>query len=395
MASDQTGAVRSPPLVRDSVVRETESWFIHRGLPHFIAGYSATRDIWTRALPALTLLVLAEIAVNAPNEDYPLWLDVVVIAVAFAALLGVWAIVNRYRGRPALARPDDLGPVELAAFLLLPAAVPLALGGQLRDAAITVAVNVVVLATIYLSTSYGVIAMTRWGFGRLLRQLEAIVSLLTRALPLLALLVTFLFLTNEVWQTAGALRGPAYWIAASLFVVVGVLFVIARLPRDIGELNRFDDEAELSTLVAGTPIATATPSTTVATIPPLGRREWGNVGLVALFSQGLQIVIVSVLIGSFFVLLGLLLVDEATTADWAHRVHVLATLTLGDRELVITEELLRVAGFLTAFSGLNFTVFLLTDETYRREFRDEVVSELHQAFAVRAAYQAYLSARPR
>ena len=48
-----------------------------------------------------------------------------------------------------------------------------------------------------------------------------------------------------------------------------------------------------------------------------------------------------------------------------------------------------VAGFLTAFSGLNFTVYLLTDQTYREEFRTEVVGELRQAFAVRAAYRRY------
>ena len=71
--------------------------------------------------------------------------------------------------------------------------------------------------------------------------------------------------------------------------------------------------------------------------------------------------------------------------------HVLATLSAGHNKLVITEELLRVAGFLTAFSGLNFTVYLLTDATYREEFRQEVVAELHQAFAVRACYLSYLA----
>ena len=42
--------------------------------------------------------------------------------------------------------------------------------------------------------------------------------------------------------------------------------------------------------------------------------------------------------------------------SWAGQVHVLATLSFGHRELVLTEQLLRVAGFLTAFAGLNFTV---------------------------------------
>ena len=74
----------------------------------------------------------------------------------------------------------------------------------------------------------------------------------------------------------------------------------------------------------------------------------------------------------------MLLVDEETTVDWAGQVHVLATISLGEQQLVLTEQLLRVAGFLTAFSGLNFTVYLVTDLTYRREFGDDVVRELNR-----------------
>ena len=85
-------------------------------------------------------------------------------------------------------------------------------------------------------------------------------------------------------------------------------------------------------------------------------------------------------------------VNEATTTDWAQQpANVLATFSVGNSQLVVTEQLLRVAGFLTAFSGLNFTVYLLTDQTYRAEFREEVVGELRQAFAVRAAYLRYVA----
>jgi hypothetical protein len=377
-------------VVGDDVERRTEAWFLDRGLPHFIAHYRASTDIWTRALPALTLLVLFEVAVLAPSKDFPLWLDAVAVGLAFAALLGLWALLNRARGRRALARPVDLGPLEVAAFVVVPALAPLASGGQITQAVATAAVNVVILGVIYLFTSYAVIAMTRWGLGRLLHQLEAIVSLLARALPLIALLVTFLFLTNEVWQTAGALDGAPYWLAVGLFPLVGLLFLGSRLPQDLGALNRFDDAGEIEDLTRGSPVGETT-AIDPARVPPLSRREWNNVGLVALFSQGAQIFIVSVLIGAFFVLIGMLLVDEQTTIDWARQVNVLATLSLGERHLVLTEELLRVAGFLTAFSGLNFTVYLVTDEMYRREFREEVVSELREAFAVRAVYRARLN----
>ena len=40
------------------------------------------------------------------------------------------------------------------------------------------------------------------------------------------------------------------------------------------------------------------------------------------------------------------------------------------------------------FAGLNFAVYLVTDATFRKEFRDEVVTEVRQAFAVRELYLA-------
>jgi hypothetical protein len=104
--------------------------------------------------------------------------------------------------------------------------------------------------------------------------------LLARALPLIALLVTFLFLTTEVWQTAGTLGGPPYWIALALFPVVGTLFIPARLPREVDELNNFEGWAEIGPLVEATPVAlvlgAALPIDDVRT---LDTREWRNVRL--------------------------------------------------------------------------------------------------------------------
>ena len=91
-------------------------------------------DIWTRALPALTLLFLVELVALAPNRDFPLWLNVLVVAAIFAVGARRWALVNRGARRRALARPDDIGPIEIAAFVVVPAIVPLVLGGQVRQA---------------------------------------------------------------------------------------------------------------------------------------------------------------------------------------------------------------------------------------------------------------------
>ena len=44
--------------------------------------------------------------------------------------------------------------------------------------------------------------------------------------------------------------------------------------------------------------------------------------------------------------------------------------------------------FLAAFSGLYFTVYAITDETYRRQFFTQITTELEHAVGVRAVYRA-------
>jgi hypothetical protein len=57
----------------------------------------------------------------AVKFDWAVWVDALVLPAGFAALIRAWALVNRTRGRLALQRPDDLGPVELATFVHVPA----------------------------------------------------------------------------------------------------------------------------------------------------------------------------------------------------------------------------------------------------------------------------------
>lgn len=379
-------------MIDPRALAETERWFVKRGIPHFIHDYRASQDIWTRTLPALTLLFLVE-AVNAPKESYPIWLDAVAVVGAFAILLGAWALANVLRRRPALSRPDDLGPFEIAVFVVAPPLVPIVFGGQWRAAIATVALNAVLLLVIYFTTSYGILPMTRWGFGQLAHQVGAVLNLLVRALPLLLLFVTFLFVNTEVWQTASALNWPALAVVGVLFALIGAAFAVVRLPRQVGELSAFDSWDVTERRVVDTP---AEPLAAVVEepeggTPPLSNREWSNVGLVVLATEGTQILLVSLTIFGFFTLFGFLAISEPVVRSWLGSApDALAVLDMWGHRMVLTAELLRVATFLAAFSGLYFTVVLLTDATYREEFLDDVVSEVRDAFAVRAVYRAAL-----
>jgi small neutral amino acid transporter SnatA (MarC family) len=367
-------------------MERTERWFVGRGLPHFIEDYSASRDVLTRAVPLLTLILLFEVA-GATKFDWPLWLNVVAAAGGLTVVLAAWAGVNALRQRPVLARPGRVGPVEVAMFVLTPAALPLIFGAQERSALATAAANALLLFAIYVGTSYGVVPMARWAVLRMARQLGSIFGLLVRALPLLLLFVTFLFVNAEVWQVAGQMESPFLAATVGLFVVVGTLFVALRLPREIGQLATFDEGPVFVQLLQGTPLeGTDVPP---PARPPLSTRQWVNVGLLMFFGQALQIVTVSVLIGAFFMLFGLLTVTPEVIESWTGQVpDVVARFDLWGRDVQLTGELLRVSAFLSGFSGLYFTVTMLTDATYRQEFLEDVVGEVRQAFAVRAAYLA-------
>jgi hypothetical protein len=381
----------------DPAIERTEQWFVRRGLPHLIAGYSASRDVLTRAVPALVLVFLVEV-VNAPKRSFPIWLDTVAVVVGLGILVGAWMVANRIRHRRLLARPDRIGVVEVAVFVLVPPILPVLFGMQYRAAIVTAAFNLVFLGVVFVIISYGVIPTLRWAGERTVRSLGTVVTLFVRALPLLLLFVTFLILTNEVWQVSRGLVGPFYWIVLASFLVVGVLFAIVRLPREVRRLASFASGHALVDEVRGTPAEALLPAVdagrAAGDAPPLSRREWGNIGSVVLFSQGLQVLLVSAMLFVVLVAFGVVVVSEEITRDFVGAApNVLVTIDLWGRTMVVTEELLRVVGFLTAFSAFYFTVSVLTDDAYRDEFLADVVDEVGRALAVRAVYFAALRRR--
>ncbi|CAN5495006.1 hypothetical protein BH10ACT2_BH10ACT2_26620 [soil metagenome] len=376
-------------VAKSSPRTEMERWFIRRGLPHFIEPYSAGPDVWSRAAP---VLVIAYIAGGLHGLDLAHWTlehNLIAAGAVLAILLATWMVTNLVRHRPALSRPRELGAAELAAFLIGPALPSMAFT-QWGDAIQAVIEGALVLTVIYFITSYGVIPLVGWAAAQTFSKLGSVGRVLSRAMPLLLLFTTFLFIGGELWQLAGGLAGPAYAMSLGLFFLLGSAFVLSRIPEAIRTVNQFDGWAEVGTLVGGTPAeGLPLPTEGHPREISLSARQRLNIGLVSVLSQAILITLVAVLLVLFFTLFGVLAIPEDTTRSWTvtEHVHILASMHFGGRTLVLTEPLLRVAGFLGAFAGMYFTVVLSTDATYRDEFAEDAGPQIRQALAVRLAYR--------
>ncbi|WP_421120568.1 hypothetical protein ACE2AJ_04440 [Aquihabitans daechungensis] len=373
------------------LIAVTERWFLDRGIPHFIEGSRAKDDVFTRALPILTLVFLVEL-LGAANLEWAWWVNLGALAAGIGVAVGLWAAVNALRGRRWSRLPDTIGPVELAAFVLIPAVLPL-IGGQVVSAVVTAVVNLLILGIIYLVLSYGLVPMTRWAFVQTTKQLGAVAGLFGRALPLLLLFTVALFINTEVWQVAASLDGLLYWTTVFFFVLAGTLFLLLRLPGELAKLREQLTGEALIEACEGTPMEATAPELEyeAAVEPvPLGRRQQGNVLLVLFFSQAVQILLVSVAISAFFFVFGLFAIRPEVIGAWLGDIgtDTLATWTLFGREIQLTRALIHVAGFIGALSGFYFTVYVITDATYREEFFTEIIADVRQSLAVRNVYLA-------
>jgi len=379
----------------EAALTSTERWFVDRGLPHFVERTDTVWTIWSRAVPLLVVAYML-LGLNALEVRSWSWQRNVLAAVfVLAVLVVIWIGSNRLRGRPLFQRPQSIGPVELGLLVVVPA-IPSAILGQWGDVLQTLAEGAAVLVIVWAITSYGVVPLLGWASRRTRAQVTVFLNVIVRALPLLLLFQTFLFINAEVWQVAGTLTGPVYWITLSTFFVMGSVFLLSRVPTLVRSLNTFTDWAEVRSLadpvVADELVACAAIE---ERSPPSDRptgRQRVNIGLVALFSQAIQITAAALAMFGFFVLFGFFAIPTETAAAWTglDPVHTLLHLDLGGRELALSEPLLRVSGFLGAFTGMYFTVVLSTDSTYREEFTEDLGPELRRAFAVRALYRCAL-----
>ena len=378
-----------------------ERWFVRRGLPHLIDDYTATDDIFTRMAPFLAGVVFLEFFL-AFGDRWTGWSQAVAFLGGIAALVGGVVLVNRIRGRRSFQLPDDIGVWELALYVVLPI-VPTVIGSQgsaLDNAVSVVAFNLVLLAVGYVVTSWALIPMMRWSFGQVRRQVTDVANLAMKSLPTLLIFSAFIFINAEMWQVANDFTLPLFGMVMLLLVGIGGIFIFVSVRRLTVDLARFSAWGDVRPRCANTPVEEIIPADDepAPDTPPLVRRAEWNVNLLLFVAQGIQVLLVSLVITTFYVVFGLLTVREETLLqwttvgeltyerDWAVDIAIFGT------DLIFTRQLLLVALFIGMFSGLNFAVQVITDDTYREEFIADMTAEVLDALAVRAVYHRRLVA---
>jgi hypothetical protein len=286
--------------------------------------------------------------------------------------------------RNALRLRRTVPLVLVVALLAAGAGVVLAWVSDEFSAAPATLVSLGLLAALwYALTALHARPILTWGLGRTFGSLRTLLPMTTRALPLLLLAITFLFINTEVWQVASNLTVGDLWLVLLLFLVLGVAFLLVRLPEEVDRADDAVDEAFLLRACRGTPLEETSrrlvddPDADPASYAEVTGYERWNLILVLMIVQTVQVLLLTISVFGFLVVFGALIMTEPVMEAWAisasHGMSV---------------ELLQVSAFLAAFAGLYLTVSTVTDDTYRQQFFGSVMRELERAVGMRAVYLA-------
>ena len=313
-----------------------EAWFLAHGLPYFVAEERAAARAGLRGRRLATLALV-----------------VVLLGAAVGGL--AWATETSYAAGPALW------------------------------------LTVTGLAVLwYAATALHARPILGFALSRTLGSVRFLVPMASRAIPLLLVFVTFLFVNAEAWEMTTNLPFGQLWVTVLLMFGLAVLFLLVRLPEEVDRVDDEVDDAFVVRACAGTPLEQA--SREVAADPDIDPQEHAQVSgferwnliLVLLVIQSVQVLLLSVTVFVFFMLFGSLVMETETQLSWTGRDAIPAAPFLPHVSL----SLMKVSLFLASFSGFYFTVSAVTDDTYRRQFFSVVESQLERAVGMRAVYLA-------
>ena len=407
---------------------DVEKWFIKRGLPHFIENYKATEDVFNRALPLFVVLVVFQMGLELTSKTVTWKERLIGGAIGLAAVLVVILVANLVRQPQRWYRwPRKIGPAEITLLVLLGPVVGKVAGASWGAVVADFLANIGVLALVYLLTAYAILPVLKWALRHSVEELGNLGNLASKALPMLALFGTFLFLNVDMWHIASSFEHRSQlWFTTLFFAGITFLFLMVRLP---GEVKSLQGDYYLEAVVAAsadTPLHEHVGELDDE-LPQLrtDRRQRVNMLFVLAFTQVIQILLLSLVVFAYFVTLGKLAVTDGQIADWlkspecpkgapaynkydvdsiqaaCHFTEEQAKTWKGiidpgtlfgfsaripGTNIFFSEPLLRTAILLTTFSAFFFAVSAVTDEAYRKDFFESITGRLAKCLTVRCGY---------
>ena len=383
----------------DVLLTRTETWFVRHGLPYFIEDRKAPDDVFSPALPLLLgYFVIDLMAVLALRLT--LWQRVGGAVLGIMLLCVVYMLRNLVKGEKAMGLPRRTGWLEVAGFVLIPPVVDLATRHKPRFALLDLGLDVVVVLAICLVAS-AVVPLAGWAMRRTFQELGEVFNLAVRALPLLFLFNSFLFISQDVWEFSANMTKHRIWGVVGLLAVFTMLFLFYQLPAEVRRLAAQDDRTTIVMALRSTPLETVLDRVVLHEgALPLTKAQRINVLLVLFIGQILQVLLLGVLVFVFFLGFGKAALTQKLLNEWTGRpegFYVPVTLfghpLQNYMHIEIDNRLWQVSLFLAAVSAFFFAISSLTDEVYKAQFYERMSGEVEAAIQVRRVYLALYEGR--
>jgi hypothetical protein len=390
---------------------EIERWMIRSGAPMMLRRPRREHPTLARTLPFVAAYVMAQaplalglwalfrqgINVVDPTAKLSPFVSItlggLIAAGAIWGPLAFWAMIRLQRRFAGLYR-RRAGYLGAAVGLGVLVALNRRPGQTLGEFATASAWDVATILVAAYLVRVGAVAVVEASLRGVVGHVREMGRLGTRALPLLLVFVTFLFVNTENWQMSSSLEGTDLWMVIGFFLVVAGLFMLVRLPEEIAHVDVEITPEALRLATAGTPLGAALAERSDDELTgeptPLKRRERANLVGLLLARQAVQAVLMGVVVFAFFAAFGRIAIKPSVIESWVGAppspIELFPDLLSGNISLPFSLELAKVSVVLAAFSALYFTVFGVTDPTYREQFFQRMLTKTERVLLVREAY---------
>jgi hypothetical protein len=374
-----------PLTASRALVRQTEGWFVRRGVPQMISGYDFRRHVLPRMVPFLAVVAFVDIAwfgaLAAGAGDRT---RVLVALGAVVAGLAAWPALTAWGRR--MPRFSLLTAwVLLAGYAVLLAAVPLTAlekGWSAGGIAQYLLAAAAATAGGYLAVTYGLLPLLRSAVRHAVDDMRNSLHLQGRALPMLLFVTLFFFFTGELWQAMHRLGWDRVAWVLALFAAVTILASAGRLRDEIGRVEQDLRPERLSHACKRTPLSMVdmgdvAPDGPLAPVR-LTNGQVTNLLVILATRQLVQAAVVGLGLFGFFVLLGVLVVTRPTAEQWIGEPPVM----LG----AVPLALLKNAAVLAGFGSMYFAVTSMIDGEQRHQFFAPILDDVERILAVHAVY---------